>query len=116
MKEPLDQRALLESRHKTLENMLVLYLTQAMLGLVSSNLQAVAIEVRPNLIHVHFVFREELADDPDDVEDILGDLDALLYNERLPDKWKIEPVVYHGGPDGNWPGYRLRRVYEAKPE
>jgi hypothetical protein len=116
MNDEVRQRAALNSEHRTLENLVVLYLTQAMLGLVSTNLQAVAVEVRTDRLVVHFAFREDRPDDGEDLEDILADLDALLDNEDLPDDWTIESVSYIGSADATWPGHAFRRVYEVKPE
>jgi hypothetical protein len=111
----VSQVALLDEPHKTLENVVVLYLVQAMLGLVSSNLRAVAAEVTATRVVIHFAFAELRPVDREDVEDILADLDALLGNEDLPDDWPIEPAISVGEADERWPGRHFRRVYEAKP-
>jgi hypothetical protein len=52
--------------------------------------------------------------DQEDIEDILADLDALLYNEPVPTAWAIEPEIHVGGPDESWPGCDFRRVFETK--
>ena len=106
--------ALLDESHKTLENIVVLHLVQAMLGLVGPNLRAVAAEVTPTRLVVHFAFAEIETEDREDVEDIIGDLDALLDNETLPDVWPIETSLYVGGADDAWPGINARRVYETR--
>lgn len=107
--------AVLREDLKSRENVFVLYLTQALLGLVSSNLRAVAAEVRPPRAVVHFVFEQLRPDDAEDVEDILGDLDALLGNEDALDVDEISSMVHVGQPGADWPGAAFRRVYEAKP-
>jgi len=113
--EPHDQRALLPDEAQGRENVVVLYLVQAMLGLLSPTVLAVAAEVRRDGLIVHFAL-EQLGDaERDDVEDILADLDALLENEKdLPTAWKIEPSLHVGSPDATWPGRPHRRVYESK--
>jgi hypothetical protein len=98
------QVALFDEKRKTLENLVVLYLTQAMLGLVSPNLRVVAVDVGPERAVVHFAFAEDRPEDREDVEDILADLDALLSNEDLPKDWTIEPAFYIGNADEAWPG------------
>ena len=50
------QPALLDDDHKTLENIVVLHLSQAMLGLVSTNLRAAAAEVTSDRLVIHFAF------------------------------------------------------------
>lgn len=108
------QVALLDEKRKTLENLVVLHLTQAMLGLVSENLRAVAVDAGPERAVVHFAFAEDRPEDREDVEDILADLDALLGNENLPKGWTIEPAFYVGNADEGWPGLMHRRVFETK--
>jgi hypothetical protein len=115
-RERRDQAAVLPEGLKSRENLVVLYLTQAMLGLVSSNMRAVAVDVKHDRLVVHFAVGEDTPEIRDDVEDILGDLDALLANENLPDDWLIESAIYRGGADADWPGRAFRRIYEAKPD
>lgn len=105
--------ALLDDSHKTLENIVVLYMVQAMLGLVGPNLQAVAVGVTPAGLTVHFAFREIGEDEREDAEDIADDLGALLDNEQLPAGWRITTELYTGGADDGWPGVNARRVFEV---
>lgn len=100
----------------TLENGVVLQLTQAMLGLVSADLRGVAIEITPERLIVHFEYARDSAENRDDVEAILGDLDAMLYDTHLSEDWRIEPAVHIGGADRDWPGQAHRRVLQRKPE
>ena len=100
---------------------MVLYTMQSMLGLVSPQVQAVAVEIGPERGVVHFAF-ERLSDaQREDVEDLMGDLDALLGNEdlegewNLPADWKLESALHVGPPDEHWPGCLHRRVFERKP-
>lgn len=106
--------ALLDESHKSLENVVVLYLVQAMLGLVTPNLRAVAVDVSGDRLVVHFAFVDLSQVDHDEIEDIICDLDALLCNEDLPDDWLIETELHEGPPDEHWPGVNYRRVYETK--
>jgi hypothetical protein len=105
---------LLDAKHKSLENVVALALMSAMLGLVTENLRAVAIDVSPDRIVVHFAFGEIRPADREDVEDILGDLVALLSNEDLPTGWALEETLYAGNADDAWPGRDHRRVFESK--
>ena len=109
-----DTSAVLRDEHKSVENLVVLYITQAMLGLTSPPINAVAVEVTPERLVVHFALAELDGEIEDDIETMLGDLDALLYNEDLPKDWKIESRAHVGPADEQWPGVWSRRVYEAK--
>ncbi|MDA0169710.1 hypothetical protein OJ998_11500 [Solirubrobacter taibaiensis] len=106
--------ALLDDSHKTLENVVVLHLVQSMLGLVGPTLNAVAAEVTPAGLVVHFAFSTIGEAEREDVEDVIGDLDALLDNETLPARWPITSELYVGGADEGWPGIGARRVFETK--
>jgi hypothetical protein len=108
------QAALFDEKRKTLENLVVLYLTQAMLGLVSPNLRVVAVDVGPERAVVHFAFAEDRPEDREDVEDILADLDALLSNEDLPKDWTIEPAFYIGNRLGLEHPSELRRLFGVR--
>ena len=101
---------------------MVLYTMQSMLGLVGPQVQAVAVEIGPQRGVVHFFAFERLSDaEREDVEDLMGDLDALLGNEdlegewSLPADWKLESALHVGPPDERWPGCLHRRVFERKP-
>ena len=116
-----DQRAALPLRHRELENVVVLYATQAMLGLIGPSVEAVAVELRPERLVVHFALGRLTDAERDDIEDVMGDLDALLGNEdlngewKLPAHWRVEPELHVGPPDEAWPGCSHRRVFERRP-
>ena len=112
--EPGGQAALLPEERKTRENLVVLYITQAMLGLISPSVRAVAVDACRDRLMVHFAVKDDSTQLREDIEDILGDLDALLYNERIPDEWTISHEVHVGAPDEHWPGCHARRVFEVK--
>ena len=114
MSDARSQSTALDARHKVLENIVVLHLTQAMLGLISQSLQAVAVDVAPERLVVHFAYSSDAPEHRDDVEDILADLDALLDNDDVPNDWKIEPLLHVGPVDESWPGLPFRRVFETK--
>ena len=92
------------------ENQVVLYLVQALLGLVSTNIYAISVEVRPAFIALHFAVRSNSEEFGEDLSDIIFELDAL-FDESSPE---IRSSVHVGQPDTDWVGRHFRLVYWAK--
>lgn len=87
-----------------------------MLGLISPDVNAVSLEVTDEGLVVHFAVEADTEAIREDVEDMLGDLDALLYNESdlFPQSWTIQHQIYVGRVGQHWPGRWHRRVFEMK--
>jgi hypothetical protein len=91
-----------------------------MLGLIGPSVEAVAVEVRPERLIVHFAL-ERLSDaEREDVEDVLGDLDALLDRKTSPATGSSPPTgqsnqrCMSDPPMRAGPGCWHRRVFERK--
>jgi hypothetical protein len=93
------------------ENKVVLMLVQALLGLVSREIGGVAIEFDGDSVTVHFAVLEQSEALAEALDDVIGDLEGLL--------WPVTPDVasraYVGPPnDGSWEGRQHRLVFLAK--
>lgn len=91
-------------------NYLVVMITQAMLGLVSPTLLAVAIDTDDSLIRIYFAIRETSVEQDADIQEIISDFEAFLY----PNVPEIEVIVREGYPTMDWVGPRARQVFRAK--
>ncbi len=98
------------------ENLIVLFLVQAMLGNVSKDLLGVAVEVSEEVVRVHFAVA--VLDDRivEDVEDMLFELETQYYASQNARSPVIEQQIHVGPVDQDWPGRRYRMVYFAKVE
>ncbi|MEU9945543.1 hypothetical protein [Streptomyces lavendulae] len=94
------------------ENEIALLAVQALLGLISTDVIAVAVRVEEARVELIFWARRQSDDLEDDAEEVAFELDAL-FSEHHP---KIEYVIKIGEPDSkpNSSGYRM--VYWAKPD
>lgn len=92
------------------ENVLVLQTVQALIGLISSNMQAISIQLEDERVIVHFAVRRITSELEEDIDDIIFELDALI-----PGWMTAEAQVYVGKPDSNWIGRNFRKVYMEKP-
>jgi hypothetical protein len=92
------------------ENTVVLAVVQAMLGLVSPALLGVAVEIDGETVTVHFAvpgLNEELTAD---IEDIVGDVEGLLW----PLTPEVRSRVHVGDTNDGWDGSQHRSVLLAK--
>lgn len=92
------------------ENRVVLYLVQALLGLVSSTMRAISVEVYPSLVVIHIAAHSHSEELDEDLSDIRFELEAL-FEKSAP---HINTNVHVGPPDSNWPGRNFRPVYREK--
>lgn len=93
------------------ENRIVLMVVQALLGLVSPKLRGVAVEIEGDVITVHFPVAQLDDVTKDDVDDIIGDVEGLLW----PDTPHVRPRIYVGSAGPEWEGRHHRMVLLAKP-
>jgi hypothetical protein len=94
------------------ENRLTLYVVQALLGLVTSNVVAVSAEVASDYLAVHFWLREESAETEGDIEEILVGIDAFMGSEPV----RLDSRVHIGVPPDDWQSWAGRMVHWAKDE
>jgi hypothetical protein len=96
----------------TWENLLVLHLVQALLGSVSANMKAISVEALPDRsARVYFAVAHGSEQDDEEIEEIVGELDALFEGNV-----RIDTEVWTGDRwwDSDWPGRDRRLVYAAK--
>jgi hypothetical protein len=91
-------------------NHVVLMTTQAMLGLISPAITAVAIDAKPDHVIVYFAVNGLTDGVREDIEEIVTDLDAFLVPATL----EVAHEIFDGPPDENWPGHSQRVVFLAK--
>lgn len=89
---------------------MVLTVVQALLGFVSPSLRGVAVEFDGNNVTVHFAFSEIDSETSDDVDDVIGDVEGLLW----PTEVNVKPSVRHGTAGLDWEGRQHRLVLLAK--
>ncbi|HEY6738074.1 MAG TPA: hypothetical protein VI076_04435 [Actinopolymorphaceae bacterium] len=94
------------------ENRVVLYTVQALLGLISEDIKAIAVESRPERVVLHFAVTHRTEELDEDISDILFELEALFSGESP----ELESEVYVGTPGDDWPGRRHRLLYWAKDD
>ncbi|MEV8421213.1 hypothetical protein [Streptomyces niveus] len=99
-----------DQRHQR-ENEITLLAVQALLGMISTDVIAVAVRVEEARVEVIFWARRQSSELEDDAEEVTFELDAL-FSEDHP---MIEYVIKIGEPDpkSNASGHRM--VYWAKP-
>ncbi|MFF2643630.1 hypothetical protein ACFVUB_27780 [Streptomyces niveus] len=91
-------------------NDIALTAVQALLGLISSDVVAVAIAAEEERVLLSYWVRRHTAEIDEDIADAIGDLEAFLY----PEVPLIEPRVMVGVPDvGNTQPHE-RMIYWAK--
>lgn len=92
------------------ENRLVLYVVQALLGMITANFIAVSIRFGSERLVVNFWLREHSAETDDDIDEILADMDSYMENEPL----RLESEVHIGRPPAGLATRTERMVYLAK--
>ena len=92
------------------ENEITLYAVQALLGLISSDVVAVAVRAEAERVGLTFWTRRHTPELDDDVEQAVFELDAL-FSEAHP---LIEPSIHVGKPDTSALASYGRMVYWAK--
>jgi hypothetical protein len=66
------------------ENLMVLTLSQSLLGMVFDNLQAASVEVLGRTVVLHFWLQHDPTDaDSEDLDDIVGDFEAFIGQEAV---------------------------------
>jgi len=105
---------LVQERALIRRNYLLLQTGQAALGLIGPDMLGIAVEPRiDDVIVLHFAVAARTAEVEEDIEDIVGDLDALLGGG--PDERSmISSEVHVGKPDHSWPGRSHALLYKAK--
>jgi hypothetical protein len=92
------------------ENHVVLMVVQALLGLVSPALRGVAVEIDGNAVTAHFAVDEASESILEDIDDVIGDIEGLLY----PDAPEVRSRIFTGSPGPGWEGRQHRLVLLAK--
>ncbi|MEU5128648.1 hypothetical protein [Streptomyces mobaraensis] len=92
------------------ENEAVLNAIQALLGLISQDMRAVAVRVEGDRVDLSFWVRSHTDEIDEDIDQAIFELDAL-YSEEHP---LIESKVYEGWPDPTKLGVYGRMIYWAK--
>jgi len=105
---PDEERALLR------RNYLLLHAGQATLGLIGSNLLAIAVEPGPSAIVLHFAIAAHTTEVDEDIEDIFFQLDATLSGGPE-EHSELKTQIHVGQPDDTWPGRSHALLYLAKP-
>jgi cob(I)alamin adenosyltransferase len=89
------------------ENVMVLEVCQAFLGLVTDNVKAIAIAADRDLVVLHVLLAgDESEHDRECIEDAADELDVLLDGHT-----PIETVVVSGGDRQTWAGHSMRVVF-----
>lgn len=91
-------------------NGIALTAVQALLGLISSDVVAVAVTLEEGRVLLSFWVRRHTAEIDEDIADAIGDLEAFLH----PDAPLIEPRVMVGAPEAAALGPHERMIYWAK--
>ncbi|MGX1809433.1 hypothetical protein ACWIGI_27250 [Nocardia sp. NPDC055321] len=96
-------------------NYLLLQVSQAALGLISSEIVGMAVEPRPGAVVIHVAARRETPALAEDLDDIVGDLEAFLSGGPEQNT-VIITEVHLGWPDATWTGGSYAPFYIAKPD
>ncbi|MFC7899745.1 hypothetical protein ACFUV1_06275 [Streptomyces griseoincarnatus] len=91
-------------------NDIALTAVQALLGLISSDVVAVAVAAEREKVLLSFWVRRHTAEIDEDIADAIGDLEAFLHPEIPP----IESRVLVGMPDAATTQPNERMIYWAK--
>jgi hypothetical protein len=103
-----------EERVLLRRNYLLLQTAQDALGLISADMLALAVELRPDALVIHVAVNRETPELTEDLDDIVADLEAFLASG--PDQASaITTRVHLGPPDATWPGSTQALLYVAKP-
>lgn len=92
------------------ENLVVLYVMQALLGLISRNVIAIAVHVADDRIMLRFWVRERDETTDGDIRDALFELESMFINENP----RIDSEIHLGSPPPNWPEWAGRMIYWSK--
>ncbi|GGO60922.1 hypothetical protein [Nonomuraea cavernae] len=89
---------------------MALHAVQALLGLISSDVIAVAVRVEKDRFVLTFWVRRRTSELDDDIDQVVFELDAMFSDEHP----LIEPEVHEGTPDPTMLNAYGRMVYWAK--
>lgn len=92
------------------ENRLALAVVQALLGFVSPVLRGVAIEIDGDEVIIHFAVASLDSETSDDIDDMVGDVEGLMW----PDQVTVKSKIREGVADASWEGRQHRLVLLAK--
>lgn len=92
------------------ENRVVLSVVQALLGFVTPLLRGVAVELDGDTVTIHFAVSELDAETADDIADVIGDVEGLLW----PTEVNVTSNVHQGEAGPDWEGRQHRMVLLAK--
>lgn len=104
--------ARVRSRDLAKENEICLCLIQAMLGLISSRMRGVAIEIQQYAITVHFAVTQIDEHSRQQIDAIMDDFAAFMY----PAPFDTQAQVFAGDADELWPGFEQRQLFRAAPD
>lgn len=90
------------------ENTQVLYLVQAMIGLVPHNLRGASLVSHPEGVHLYFLLEHDSEETREDLDDIVFELEALDVS------LDIEVTVLVSADDSAFGDLQGRRVYGRK--
>jgi hypothetical protein len=92
------------------ENQMVIYLVQALLGLVSPKMLGVALEFSNGAVIVHVAVSQKDDEIVEDIEELIADFQGFLW----PDRTEISEKIHAGPANQTWPGREHRLVLLAK--
>jgi hypothetical protein len=92
------------------ENRVVLMVVQALLGLVSPVFRGVAVEIDGETVTVHFAVAALSEEITEDVQDVIGDVEGLLW----PEMPAVRSQIFVGSAGPGWEGRQHRMVLLAK--
>lgn len=101
-----------ENQRHQRENEITLLAVQALLGMISTDVIAVAVRVEEARVELIFWTHRQSSELEDDAEEITFELDAL-FSEDHP---MIEYVIKVGEPDPKSNESEYRMIYWAKPD
>jgi hypothetical protein len=96
------------------ENEALLLVLQASQGLMAPEIDAVSVQALPDSIVIHACHREASDAVAEDLNDLVGEVEALLIGITGP-MVDIRVSVHVGATDAGWPGYRYRRRFLIHP-
>lgn len=96
------------------ENYVVAMTMQSLLGLVSPKMLGVAVKVEGATVSLYFVVSTDDDEIKEDIEDVIGDLEAFMIDDSLPSGPSIVSHVHVYKADEVWEGKKYRQVFAAK--
>lgn len=94
------------------QNRIVLLAIQALLGLISRNIIAIAVDAMNDEIVLRFWVAIRNKETDEDIREALSELETLFIQENP----SLTSEVYLGPPSPDWPEWAGRMIYWAKTD